>query len=183
MPNTECGNTVEVQVHYIYTSSHAHVNVMFMASIGLIIIHHFILVFQTWKQTWCDRERKANKGKNWVLTRHKTFDLASKCLIWATNLCFDLRITEDGRGHERIVRENCTLSRENVLPNNNVVVNPYRINKNAGRVEHATTLRNPYKRNGATNGTQITLHKHIMANTKVRSNRLYCTYMFYHYFV
>ena len=86
-------------------------------------------------------------------------------------MCFDKRITEDGQGDEKNGRENCTSSRENVVPNNNVIVNPYRKNANAGRVEHAATLRNPYKKTGSTNGTQVTLRKQMTANTKVRSNR------------
>ena len=92
-------------------------------------------------------------------------------MIWATNLCFDKRITEDGQGDEKNGRENCTSSRENVVPNNNVIVNPYRKNANAGRVEHAATLRNPYKKTGPTNGTQVPVRKQITANTKVRSNK------------
>ena len=63
---------------------------------------------------------------------------------------------EDGQGDEKNGRENCTSSRENVVPNNNVIVNPYRKNANAGHVEHAATLRNPYKKTGSTNGTQVT---------------------------
>ncbi len=67
--------------------------------------------------------------------------------------------------------ENCTSSRENVVPNNNIVVNPYQKNTNAGRVEHAATLRNPYKKTGPTNGMQVPVRKQITANTKVRSNK------------
>ncbi len=86
-------------------------------------------------------------------------------------MCFDKRIMEDGQGDEKNGRENCTSSRENVVPNNNVIVNPYRKNANAGHVEHAATLRNPYKKTGSTNGMQVTLRKQMTANTKVHSNR------------
>ncbi len=78
---------------------------------------------------------------------------------------------EAGQGDEMNGIENCTSSRENVVPNNNVVINPYRKNANAGRVERAATLRNPYKKTGTTNGTQVTLRKQMTANTTVRSNR------------
>ena len=69
-------------------------------------------------------------------------------------------------------------SKENVKTNNNVIINPYRKIANGGRVEHATTLRNPYKKTGSTNGMQVTLRKQMMANTAVRSNRYYRTDMF-----
>ena len=92
-------------------------------------------------------------------------------MIWATNLCFDERIPEDGQGDEKNGRENCTSSRENVVPNNNVIVNPYQKNANTGRVEHTATVKNPYKKTGPTNGTQVHVRKQIMANNKVRGNK------------
>ena len=47
VPSTECGKTVKLQVYYIYTSNHAHVNVVSMTCIGQIIFHRFIFVVKS----------------------------------------------------------------------------------------------------------------------------------------
>ena len=62
------------------------------------------------------------------------------------------------------------LSKENLTPNNNVIINPYQKIANGGRVEQAATVRNPYKKACSRNKEDITLQNRMMPNTKVRKN-------------
>lgn len=48
-------------------------------------------------------------------------------------------------------KEERTRRTENVTPNNNVIVNPYRKTPEPGRVSSATAVRNPYKKTDFTN--------------------------------
>ncbi len=61
-------------------------------------------------------------------------------------------------------------SKENVTPNNNVIINPYQMIANGGRVEQAATVRNPYKKSCSRNKEDITLQNQMMSNTKVHKN-------------
>ena len=60
-------------------------------------------------------------------------------------------------------------SKENVTPDNNVIINPYRKIANGGRVEQAATVRNPYKKACSRNKEDITQNR-MMSSTKVRQN-------------
>jgi len=63
-----------------------------------------------------------------------------------------------------------TSSKENAKPNNNVVINPYRKNANGSRGEHATSVRNPYKKACSRNKADVTLQHWAMSNKKVCKN-------------
>ena len=61
------------------------------------------------------------------------------------------------------------LSKKNVTPHNNVIINPYRKIANRGRAEQAATVKNPYKKAGSRNKEDITQNR-MMSSTKVRQN-------------
>ena len=77
------------------------------------------------------------------------------------------------------------LSKENVKSNSNVIINPYRNNAKGGRVEHAATVRNPYKTACSRNKEDFTQQQCMLSNTKVSSNiqehtSLFCEPMLTH---
>jgi hypothetical protein len=83
---------------------------------------------------------------------------------------FDQSIAWDGRGDNGDKGHDGGSSKENVKPNSNVIINPYRKNEKGGRVEHAATVRNPYKTACSRNKEDFTLQQWMLSNTKVSSN-------------
>ena len=62
-----------------------------------------------------------------------------------------------GNGDKDSEGDDGVSSKENVTPNNNVIINPYRKIANGGRVEQAATVRNSYKKACSRNKEDITL--------------------------
>ena len=93
---------------------------------------------------------------------------------------FDQSIARDGRGdngdkgHGRGDNgdkgNDGGSSKENVKPNHYVIINPYRKNATGGHVEHAATVRNPYKMACSRNKEDFTQQQWMLSNTKVSSN-------------
>ena len=83
---------------------------------------------------------------------------------------FEQSIARDGRGDSGDKGHDGGSSKENVKSNSNVIINPYRKNAKGGHMEHAATVKNPYKTACSRNKEDFTQQQCMLSNTKVSSN-------------
>ena len=84
-------------------------------------------------------------------------------------LCVGRCMAQSGRGDRATDGGIGVSAKENVMPSNSVVVNPYRRLANGVCIEQAAMVRNPYKKMCSRKSDEISLPSRKSPNSKVRN--------------